>query len=148
MTEQMHPMIPPNILLNNWESDWFAEREHADVLLIQAYQAGADAELEACCEWLKSEPDPGHVDLLRSCATDLARWRRPAIQPEPEELTDEEILKIHDQFDIDGTEDVTKGMPLDVFWDSYQPQQRIAFARAIIAADRAQWGRPATTETP
>ena len=48
-------MVPPNILLNNWESDWFAEREHADVLLIQAYQAGADAELEACCEWLKAE---------------------------------------------------------------------------------------------
>jgi hypothetical protein len=55
MTEQLHPMVPPNILLNNWESDWFAEREHADVLLTQAYQAGADAELEACCVWLKSE---------------------------------------------------------------------------------------------
>ena len=55
MTEQMHPMIPPNILLNNWESDWFAEREHADVLLIQAYQAGADAELEACCALLQQK---------------------------------------------------------------------------------------------
>jgi hypothetical protein len=52
MTEQLHPMVPPNILLNNWESDWFNERENVDVLLIQAYQAGADAELEACCEWL------------------------------------------------------------------------------------------------
>ena len=58
--------------------------------------------------------------------------------PELEELTNEEILKISDQFDIDGTEDVTKGMPLDTFWDSYQPQQLIAFARAIIAADRAR----------
>jgi len=48
MTEQLHPMVPPNILLNNWESDWFNERENVDVLLIQAYQAGADAELEAC----------------------------------------------------------------------------------------------------
>jgi len=54
MTE-LHPMIPPNILLNNWESDWFAERKHADVLLIQAYQAGADAELEACCKWLGAQ---------------------------------------------------------------------------------------------
>jgi hypothetical protein len=57
MTEQLHPMVPhpmvpPNILLNNWESDWFAERESIDALLTQAYQAGADAELEACCEWL------------------------------------------------------------------------------------------------
>jgi len=57
MTEELHPMVPPNILLNNWESDWFAEREHADVLLIQAYQAGADAELEACCKLLELSDD-------------------------------------------------------------------------------------------
>jgi hypothetical protein len=58
--DQQHPMIPPNILLNNWESDWFAEREHADVLLIQAYQAGADAELEACCEWVETDLYSGY----------------------------------------------------------------------------------------
>ena len=68
MTE-LHPMIPPNILLNNWESDWVAEREHADVLLIQAYQAGADAELDACCDVLKG---------WGSCLSpDLRSARRP-----------------------------------------------------------------------
>ena len=41
---------------------------------------GADQELEACCEWLESEPDPGHVDLLRSCATALRDARRPKPQ--------------------------------------------------------------------
>jgi len=59
MTEQLHPihpMVPPNILLKKWEDSWFDEEEHPDVLLIQAYQAGADAELEACCEWLQ-DPD-------------------------------------------------------------------------------------------
>ena len=61
---------------------------------------------------------------------------RATVEPEPEGLTDEEILKISDQFDIYGTEDVTKGMPLDTFWDSYQPQQLIAFARAVLSADR------------
>ena len=152
MTDQ-HPITPPPELRRLWAQEAQRISPHDPVEWMQyvsekAAQWGANTELKKCCEWLESEPDPGHVDLLRSCATDLARWRRPAIQPEPEELTDEEILKIHDQFDIDGTEDVTKGMPLDVFWDSYQPQQRIAFARAIIAADRAQWGRPATTETP
>ena len=50
MIEQQHPMVPPNTLLNDWKSDWFDVNE--DVLLSQAYQAGADAELEACCEWL------------------------------------------------------------------------------------------------
>jgi len=73
MTEQLHPMVPPNILLNNWESDWFAEREHADVLLIQAYQAGADQELEACCEWLE-DPDL-NVDTCK-----LRAARRPSFQ--------------------------------------------------------------------
>ena len=69
MTEQQHPMVPPNILLNNWESDWFAEREHADVLLIQAYQAGADAELDACCEWMSNR--------TVVCPSELRDARRP-----------------------------------------------------------------------
>jgi hypothetical protein len=46
------PITPPPGLLKQWEDDWFEEREHADVLLIQAFQAGADQELEACCEWI------------------------------------------------------------------------------------------------
>ena len=69
-------------------------------------------------------------------------------QPEPEGLTDDEILKISDQFDIDGTEDVTKGMPLDTFWDSYQPQQLISSARTILATDRARCNRPAVEPVP
>ena len=70
--QQQHPMIPPNILLNNWESDWFAERENVDVLLIQAYQAGADAELEACCDWLRHEYGYGEELALK-----LRAGRRP-----------------------------------------------------------------------
>ena len=69
MTEQIHPMVPPNILLNNWESDWFDERQNVDVLLIEAYQAGADAELEACCEWM------GNRTVV--CPSDLRATRRP-----------------------------------------------------------------------
>ena len=66
-------MVPPNILLNNWESNWFAERQNVDVLLIEAYQAGADAELEACCEWLQ-DPDL-NVDTYK-----LRAARRPSLQ--------------------------------------------------------------------
>ena len=91
------------------------------------------------------------LDLYRQMVLDDCTLTHPLAdearaylsQPEPEELTDEEILKSSDQFDIGGTEDVTKGMPLDTFWDSYQPQQLIAFARAVIAADRARCGRAA-----
>ena len=45
-------MTPPAELLKKWEDLWFSEQEHADVLLIEAYQAGADAELGACCSVL------------------------------------------------------------------------------------------------
>ena len=73
MTEQLHPMVPPNILLNNWESDWFAERQNVDVLLIEAYQAGADAELKACCEWMADETPTNYINALRAA-------RRPSLQ--------------------------------------------------------------------
>jgi hypothetical protein len=47
-----HPITPPPELLKQWEDDWFQEQENADVLLVNAYAAGAlagaDAELEAC----------------------------------------------------------------------------------------------------
>ena len=47
---QTHPAIPPADQLKKWEDKWFDEEEHADVLLIQAFQAGADQELDACCK--------------------------------------------------------------------------------------------------
>ncbi len=68
-----HPATPPSDQLKKWEDKWFNEEEHADVLLIQAFQAGADQELEACCEVLARELicDGKHV------ATDLHMIRRP-----------------------------------------------------------------------
>ena len=50
-----HPAHPPADLLKKWEDLWFDEEEHADVLLIRAFQAGADQELEECCEWLEQK---------------------------------------------------------------------------------------------
>jgi len=88
MTEQIHPMVPPNILLNNWESDWFDERQNVDVLLIEAYQAGADAELEACCEWM------GNRTVV--CPSDLRATRRP----KPKSLK-EQALIVLDDADLD-----------------------------------------------
>lgn len=60
-------ITPPPELLKQWEDDWFEEREHADVLLIQAFQAGADQELGACCEVLNEHnPSAYWGELLRS----------------------------------------------------------------------------------
>ncbi len=71
MSEQ-HPITPPPELLKHWEDQHFDEGENYDVMLIQAYQAGADQELEACCRWLNggSKIDYDYAVLLR-------RARRP-----------------------------------------------------------------------
>jgi hypothetical protein len=72
MTEQ-HPMVPSSEELKQWEDNWFDEKEHPDVLLIRAYQAGADQELEACCEWL----DDTDCDDPQETAKHLRAARRP-----------------------------------------------------------------------
>jgi hypothetical protein len=68
---QEHPITPPPDLLKHWEDQHFDEGENYDVMLIQAYQAGADQELEACCEWL--DQNTGRWDLL----AELRAARRP-----------------------------------------------------------------------
>jgi hypothetical protein len=67
MTNQQHPTTPPPELIKQLEDDWFRCRKKANVLLIQAYQAGADQELEACCEWLtKRTTSRADADQLRA----------------------------------------------------------------------------------
>jgi len=92
MTEQLHPMVPPNILLNNWESDWFNERQNVDYLLIEAYQAGADAELEACCNWMSSR--------TVVCPSDLRAARRP----KPPSLKKQALEELNLTADLNGAE--------------------------------------------
>ena len=58
-------VLPPNDLLSEWEDDIIYVRENIDITLLKAYQAGADAELEACCEWL-SVPCPSYGRELRN----------------------------------------------------------------------------------
>jgi hypothetical protein len=70
MTNENHPITPSLELLKHWEEQHFDEGENYDVMLIQAYQAGADQELEACCEWLV-------VDDWKSVSKNLRAARRP-----------------------------------------------------------------------
>lgn len=67
-----HPMFPSLELLKRWEDLHFDEGENYDVMLIQAYQAGADAELEACCEWIYQ-----HLKCGLEWSNDLRTSRRP-----------------------------------------------------------------------
>ena len=45
-------IYPPDHLLRKWEELIIDEEQNVDVVLYEAFQAGADQELEACCEWL------------------------------------------------------------------------------------------------
>jgi hypothetical protein len=58
MTE--HPITPPPHLIEQWMQDHSTKY----ALSRQAAQWGADKELEACCEWLKADPEL--VDELRA----------------------------------------------------------------------------------
>jgi hypothetical protein len=72
---QEHTITPPPELFKQWEDDILNKRDNVDHVLDCAwrngFQAGADQELEACCEWL--DQNTGRWDLL----AELRTARRP-----------------------------------------------------------------------
>ncbi len=72
-----HPITPPPELFAEWLAD--AKRLHpaestgfiAGEVARLAYRTGADQELEACCEWLRSK------DILEAAIDALRTDRRP-----------------------------------------------------------------------
>jgi hypothetical protein len=84
-----HPVIPPSDQLKKWEDKWFNEEEHADVLLVQAFQAGADQELEACCEWLHWQNLATHPELIPSLRT--------ARRPKPPSLKEQALAVLEEE---------------------------------------------------
>lgn len=87
-TEQNHPITPPLELLKHWEDQHFDEGENYDVMLIQAYQAGADRELEACCEWIP-KATPWDADQLRA-----------ARRPQPPSLKQQALEELNKLLEI------------------------------------------------
>jgi len=79
---QEHPITPPPELLKHWEDQHFDESENYDVMLIQAYQAGADQELEACYQ---------EVQKLYG----VGSWLRSLRRPKPPSLKEEAIDTLH-----------------------------------------------------
>lgn len=69
-----HPITPPPELVDKWLEQCLTSRE----LATQAAHWGADQELEACCEWLKTKEwiYPEFRDELR----DFRRPKPPSLQ--------------------------------------------------------------------
>ena len=68
MTNQEHPITPPPELWEQWyESADDASEDVIEAVATQAARWGADAELEACCEWFLLEGwHPDHPNKLRA----------------------------------------------------------------------------------
>ena len=86
-------IYPPDHLLRKWESLIIDEEQNVDVVLYEAFQAGADQELEACCEWISKQ------DWTWTKAQ-LVAARRPNF--EPEEPTAMQIIALADEIEKAG----------------------------------------------
>ena len=91
MTE--HPITPPPELIQKWSEQFEAGRS-LYAMFEDIYRAGADAELEACCEWLNYE-DRG----FWGCKLRAARRPKP---PSWKELALKSLKDIGDACESEG----------------------------------------------
>jgi hypothetical protein len=81
--ENQHPITPPPELIAKWINNYFgcfvdgglSDLETA--IATQAAQWGADQELEACCEEMKSIPSPLGIPFGEMASNALRAARRP-----------------------------------------------------------------------
>ena len=90
-----HPITPPPELFKQWQE------MPRSLAFEAAYQAGADQQLAACCEWLRGEYDWGLAAALRLDAE---------LRPDPPSLKEQALKGFDDisQFalgELEGTSD-------------------------------------------
>jgi hypothetical protein len=85
MSTERHPITPPPELVERLQ-----DLGNLDAIAL-AYQAGADQELEACCDLLTHEWGNGHGDRLH-------RLRHP----KPPSLKEQALDRCNDYIDPDG----------------------------------------------
>jgi hypothetical protein len=134
MTEQQqHPSSPPAELRVKWrkEAPWdYRDYDQlSDYIIAQAaqwawdqrepeIQAAADAELEACCEWLRTGP---HRPLIACHAEQMISDLRAARRPKPS-LKEQALEALKAHFDA-----MEAGVP------TYQPAHKAIIRRALAA---------------
>ena len=87
----LHPMVPSDKQLQHWidkitypHNEGVGPSTQDRELATLAYQAGADAELEACCEWLGSYTSD-HIAIY---------FLREARRPKPPSLKEQALAKL------------------------------------------------------
>jgi len=79
MTDAPNFITPTKEQLREWESLIFDQEENVDVVLMQAFKAGADQELEACRMFLAEHPELEHPNLLWELLYSARRPRPPSL---------------------------------------------------------------------
>jgi len=79
-----HPLTPPPELVRRWLSEEYERGLAADHVATQAARWGSDQELEACCEWLKTE---GHEHEHEALFADR-RPKQPSLKEQALEQLD------------------------------------------------------------
>ena len=77
-----HPITPPPELMQQWATEYWGNPGESigqgeRYIAIQAAQWGADQELEACCEEMKSLPSPFGIPFGEMASNALRAARRP-----------------------------------------------------------------------
>jgi hypothetical protein len=95
MTE--HPITPPPELVQQWWDGTHGALYEFEAVTTQAARWGADQELEACCEWLRKNPDAYEVTASQAVYLDfdLGAARRP----KPQSLKEQALDELHISFD-------------------------------------------------
>ena len=94
MTDQQHPITPPQWQVDAWCKQALAMGADVDAVFLEAARWGADQELEACCKLLKDS----NWDEIREEADDLRAARRPN-PPSLKEKALQELDKIEGFWD-------------------------------------------------
>jgi len=88
MTDKTHPITPPLELFKQWEDEADNQRgPFYHYIATQAARWGADAQLEACCDWL----DNTCCDNWDETAAEL----RAAMRPKPPSLAEEALEQLN-----------------------------------------------------
>ena len=95
MTDQQ-PITPPPEIVKEWIAE--APPQDYDCIAEQAAQWGADQELEACCEELKSLPSPLGIPFGEMASNALRAARRP----KPPSLKEQALKAAHIEVNPEG----------------------------------------------
>ena len=87
MTEDYQGPTPPQWQVDAWYKEAMAMGADVDAVLLKAYRAGADQELEACVEWL-----PSDLTIDGQSLRDVRR-------PKPSSLAEEALAALEEEDD-------------------------------------------------